>query len=302
MWGLLTITGEKMVNYGNEIVEKSLLNNFVDPSISFSVFKKPRGYKIKKMNDCKYIICSGTTILTESQSKLFSWSKKLNKPIFTIGSCFWQEKNPDLRLVKNLKAEIGVRDSFSKNILEKHSVPHTYIGCPTLFLDLKSKKSNKKYDILFGFSRNRIDDQIKWLKKKKDKKRILGVVQEKYERKFVKKAGIEFVDLSKEQDIQDVLNAYRSAEICITGRLHVALPVITNETPIYFFGQKDDTRYSLLRDLDVKVNSFSDLKLLKDIENNATFSDSTTERIKEFKESYIDYLQRNFSKEYLKIN
>lgn len=241
-------------NLGNRLIEHAIKTTarLPAPTVSVSMFSIPNNDDIDKINTCDFLLLPGATILADGpkQGDALIALDKIKIPKICIGAGSWGPKfKLNVLAAKKMTAPIGVRDPKTLEECKKNGVCAELIGCPTLFLEKKSTVKTKC--VAFGFSRHAVDWQLKLLSII-SKPKIALLQEAKFEDPIAVKAGITNKVSYKSPD--DVLTVLSSSNAVVTGRLHSAVPAVSQNNRIYFFGDVTDTRFSLLEYIGIKVH------------------------------------------------
>ena len=143
---------------------------------------------------------------------------------------------------------IGCRDRATANTLSQHGVRTFYSKCLTLTFPKREKPvKNGKVAI--------VDANHIWIPKKLRKKDVVLLTQ---------RTNDIFSDETNVALAKKLLDFYREeVELIVTTRLHCALPCIAMGIPVLFFGDSQNTRTSILKDLGVPIHSEKLFRKLK---------------------------------------
>jgi hypothetical protein len=241
------------VNLGNRLIEYALasLLHLPKPHVSISMFSIPSNFEIEKINACDFVLLPGSTILADApgNSDALKIINKIKIPkICASGSCWGPRYKPFFNAIKQITQPIGCRDTYTYSICKKLGVKAILVGCPTAYLPKQDLKSEKPYTIV-GFARDHINWQVQLLKQIKGKK-VCSLQEYKFELPIAKKLK---ADVFTYSNPKEVMRRYAETSKVITGRLHSVLPAISQDKAIMFFGHKQDTRFSLLEYIGVKI-------------------------------------------------
>ena len=95
-------------------------------------------------------------------------------------------------------------------------------------------------------------------------------------------------------DVGKVIEAYATASVVVTGRLHAALPAIVAGTPVVFSQLVHDSRIRLLKDIGLKIHNPYSADILPLVhallKGQVTLPDQMFGRIAELKERYLAFI------------
>ena len=239
-------------NQGNRLIEFALkaLLGLPDPAVELSMFVIPNEDEIYKINKTDFLLLPGSTILAgdSGQSLAMACLQKVKIPILAVGCSGWEpyySYQPEY--LKYIQEPIGVRDPHALGYCEKHGKKAWLVGCPTLFLP-PLHFSTKGFSIV-GFSR--YDHQWQYDLLKRIPGNIVCSVQEpSAECHLARSLSLNSFDYSNPVA---VMNHYAECKAVYTGRIHGALPAISQGKKVCFFGKPEDSRYSLLTYLGIKI-------------------------------------------------
>ena len=252
-YGILTIDSPQS-NLGNRLIEYALktLLNLPAPSVSVLMFSYPSEDQIAALNQCDFVLLPGSTILAKGvgQGEAMARLPHIKVPKFCVGAGYWSPNFPlNEDILKHITPPIGVRDPDTLIACRKLDVEAVLVGCPTAYMPKITASASDSYSII-GFSRTNIDWQISLFS------RIAGVrvaaIQEplfldSLTQKLTKRT-ISYNNPS------DVYAGYAGASTVYTGRLHGVLPAISQEKPVFFFGDPSDSRFSLLEFYGIEIH------------------------------------------------
>jgi polysaccharide pyruvyl transferase WcaK-like protein len=258
------------------------------------------------INQTDFLLVPGCTTLTvKHYPGLQSIIEKIKVPIFNLGAAFFGQPDIDsLANIKKFHQPVGVRDPESETFLKTNNIPTKFIGCPTLFSGSAEKFENRPTKkIVFIFGLQKIEEQKNLLQELiKNKFDVQVLIQEETQKTLIKEFNLDPIIYSPE----NLINSLQDARLIITGRLHGALPAIACGTPVFFIQTICDSRFSLLRYLEVDFFSFDD-KLLKNklfhqIESlDFIKSKQTFNKVKILRSAFSNYIA-DFVKEISNLN
>lgn len=140
----------------------------------------------------------------------------------------------------HLKAHepIGCRDRFTTEKLKTMGIISFYSKCLTLTFPHRGKLSSKGYSFLVDVDQIDIPECLH-----KNSIKISHFVPNNLPEKVKFIYARYLINLYKEQ-----------AKLVITTKLHCALPCIAMGIPVVFFGNENDYRISVLKDIGVEIN------------------------------------------------
>jgi hypothetical protein len=218
-------------------------------------------------------------MLTVGQNPSLDHIDELNYPTYCLAGSLWYENNAkkilvktriinltkpkdvDLSIVKNLKGIVGCRDSFTYTTCQNNNINALYTGCPTLFLENDMQDQSEEH-VLFSFGRNNLYKQIYYASQISKKHKIIGIVHEKGDYEKILAAGWKFPLIDYRDDIELYLSYFKTAKYVISGRLHGLLPALAFGRECFYFGT-NDTRTTILNDLGIQINDFSDIPIFE---------------------------------------
>ena len=272
-------------NYGNFFIESSLrpLLNLPDPEIVIDAYQPLRRELIDRVNEtCRFVVNPGCTTLQPGENSAFDSFDEIVIPKLCFGGCLWQfgrqsriklaskalgtsrygmragkRGDPDPTIAGKMSQPVGSRDPFTHACLEEAGIESVLTGCPTLL----SPNSTYRWHEIQGrrltvsFCRYALPAQIRVIRHLARSWDITVLIHEHYESYAVAFLGgvRKVVFRSAEQ----FFDHYRNCDAVLTGRLHGALPAIRFGRPIVFFGNAEDTRFSLLRYLGLPIRPLS---------------------------------------------
>ena len=252
-YGIISIS-KGTVNFGNNIIEyatKSLLR-LPEPAITVSAFTVPDQDQIDQMNGMDFILVPGSTTLAEGhmQCDASACFDKIRVPIFCVGASIWLPRYQlNTGMAKRLAQPVGTRDPITHKILQSIGIESVLVGCPVMHLRTLDITSPFERYTVIGFARENHEWQDKFFKTIPGKK--IAAIQEYSEVSLAKNNSTEQFDYT---NIENVMQRYAQCSRVVTGRLHGVLPAISQRKPVFFFGDSNDSRFSLLSDLNVRTN------------------------------------------------
>lgn len=245
-------------NYGNRLIEKSTLNilGLSADVPRFSVFEKISDELLEFINAHDCLVITGCTTLQDDPGHQVCFDGQFERiKIKTVcaGGAFYCEsdESPSLRIARLFNTTVGARDPWTAEFLDRQGVPCRFIGCPTI-LDSDEQtgwKDNSQGTVLVSSSPEIEIDYVNNFRGRRIR----------YIKHDARSDGEELSDYSLFDD----------ASICLTGRLHAALPAIARGIRTQFYGRQHwhpdyrdcgwgGVRYSLLQYLGVPFDGRDD--------------------------------------------
>ena len=264
-YGMFSIDSKESVNLGNRLIEYAVKKvlKLGEPAVKVSMFKIPSPEEIQQLNSCGFVLLPGSTILADGpgQGEALACLKAIRVPKFCVGASGWGPKlKPNLEAIKRITPPIGCRDPQILEVCKDLGVEAMLVGCPTAYLPFEDSTLPEIPYSIIGFAR----DELKWQQLALEG--VPGIkyasLQEPYfEKGFAACITDKFFDYN---DPRLVMKHYGRCHAVYTGRLHGLLPALSQQKPVSFFGHQDDSRFTLIRHLGIKIKSMngrSDLQL-----------------------------------------
>lgn len=258
-YGIITIDTPGS-NRGNRLIEyaaKKVLN-LPEPSVAIPMFVKPDRSLIDLINQCDFVLLPGATILAKGkgQGETMDSLKKIKPPKFCIGAAGWHPPfKLNIKAMKRIDGPLGVRDLYTYDQCKKEGISVRLVGCPTMLLPAVTGRATIPYDII-GFARKYVEWQVesffKPLALNRGKKLVASLQEVSHELPIARRITEHVFNYD---DPAEVMRRYAEADFVYTGRLHGVLPAISQKKPVIFFGDPDDSRFTLLTCLGVPVNT-----------------------------------------------
>lgn len=267
------------VNLGNRLIEYSLLKllELPKPEVKISMFCKPSKEGIESINQTEFLLLPGSTILAGDamQSQALSCLSEIKVPVYCFGASGWEpyyKYNPEY--LKNMTQPIGVRDPHALDFCLSQNVEAVLVGCPTMHMPNFSITVPEEYNVV-GFARDNHGWQKTYLSDIEHRKcAIQEPIREGTLAGQLSQKGVFSYDNPNE-----VFKIYSKALRVYTGRLHGALPAASQRKPVYFFGAKKDSRFTLLDYIGIRVHEMNDnVELDLDVAN--------AERMRQLKDNF----------------
>ena len=316
-WASITID---TCNYGNWLIEYCLkeILDLPEPAITFDSFLPLADPLIEQINQtCKFVLSPGCTTLQMGQNAAYTAFDKIKPPTPCFGGCLWQSgqishlskqlnmlapaqlamrqgktARADLTVAAKMSQPIGSRDPYTHKILTEAGIASRFVGCPTLIAPQAVTHWRKPAGerLIMSLSRSSVPAQLRLIRKLSRSWNVHIVIHEPYERKIMKLlpkiATINF------EHPKQLLDAYCSADIVVTGRLHGALPAIRCGVPVAFFGNPSDSRLSLLEFLGIPLRiSTERLAIPEDLPEIQIPSPQTFDKLQSLREAFVEYAE-----------
>lgn len=290
-YGILSIDVSG-ANLGNRLIEYAIKNLLClpAPAVTASMFCTPTDAEIEKLNACDFILLPGATILADGvkQGEALNSLCKIKVPKFCISAGGWAPKfKLNKAALKHITEPLGIRDPITYKQCLDFGVKSIFTGCATAFIPKLKTEKTDLYNIV-GFSRDKISWQISYFERIAKKGKVVVAVQEKVENSYANKITS---DKFTYEDPVSVYKCYSECSWVYTGRLHGCLPAMSQRKPVVFFGNTDDSRFSLLKYLGVYVNEMGEYKNLK-----YTPVDIYQARVSNLKSAFIDWKAQTVDK------
>jgi len=297
-WASIT---KSCTNFGNFLIEKNLQELLKEeglrtkPSFIFDAFKINNRHVADNINKTNFLIVPGcTTLNLKHYPGIVSIIEEIKVPIWNIGPSFFEK--PVINSVKyynKFYQPVGARDPISANFLKIHGIKSKLIGCPTLFSGkAKSYKRKRGFKVVFSFGLKKIDEQLEILNCLIQKGyKVTVIIQENFQKNYISNLHVAMFKYQPERVIEEI----KRANLVITGRLHTALPAIALGTPIYFLKTNNDSRFSLLKYLGIRLWKIDrPKKILKSIldQDKANLNKITFNRLWQLKKNFINHMRK----------
>ena len=273
IYGILTID-TLTSNRGNRLIEYAIKKVLGLPElvVSISMFVKPSRAQINQLNQCVFVLLPGATILAKGkgQGEAMNSLKKIKSPKFCVGAGGWHPSfKLNFKAMKHIDGPLGIRDLHTYDQCKEAKIPVQFVGCPTMLLSEINNRSTIPYNII-GFARGFITWQVnnlfKPLSDTCDKKIVASLQEVKNELPIAEQITDHIFDYD---DPVDVMRHYAETDFVCTGRLHGVLPAISQKKSVMFFGDPNDSRFTLLSYLGVPINKIgTDPQKFKSVDSN----------------------------------
>ncbi len=297
-------------NYGNMLIEWALQQalGLPEPLLTFDSFKGVGPDVIDRINrDCLFVLSPGCTALQRGQNEAYKDFDRITVPKPCFGGSLWMGRRHSLRgrvrsllkggggpsgvidlsVARNLSMPIGSRDTFTHETLSAAGLASRLIGCPTLLSPrpLKSWNPPQGRKLALSLARGNIMAQYRLIRRLRRDWEISLLVHEPYEATLAAMVG--GIRVVAYQSASQYMEEYGQADLVITGRLHGALPAIRQGTPVIFYGDPSDTRFTLLNFLGLPINPL-DMGLAEQAKSPPK-NESVFERAYELREAFVAY-------------
>ncbi|MDH4359013.1 MAG: polysaccharide pyruvyl transferase family protein [Candidatus Berkelbacteria bacterium] len=296
-WASIT---ESCENFGNILIEYNLKKILARQGVIsdnaefvFDAFKAQDDSAMEKINETEFLIVPGcTTLVVDDYPGIKSVLPKLKVKVFNIGAALASDRTMEsFGLVKKYFEPIGTRDPFSHKFLNGKGIKSTFVGCPTLFSgsakNYSFRQSNK---VTFVFGARNFEEQVAVLKRLLSAGYDVSVVlQDKLQIEKIQALPVRKIVYSPQRLISEL----EHSRATVTGRLHAALPSLACGTPVFFIKSFDDTRFSLLEYLDIRLFDIGSVNLeekaISQVRDFKFCRASTYKKIEELRGALIKY-------------
>jgi hypothetical protein len=257
-YGLITIDTPHS-NRGNRLIEWALKNvlDLPEPAETAPMFEPLSDDAVRRLNRCDFVLLAGSTILADApgNSDAIRSLHKLRVPVFCASGSGWAPYSEYLPfdVLRQITPPIGVRDPHALQYCFEQGLEAELVGCPTAYVERRKAQPDK---VIVGFGRGQTEWQCglfgcmnRW-----DSEVIVASQEPTFSVPLAGKAGLSHFTYD---DPEQVYEQYSQAISCYTGRLHGALPAMSQGVSVGFFGDKEDSRFSLLKRLGVTVNTMA---------------------------------------------
>jgi len=286
----------RTTNFGDYVIhfaiEEVLARHLPAPSAIFD----PEQEEFPQVDlDC--LLLPGITHLTAGAAPMLERVGELRYPTYCLSGCIWgsmpdaglllrtrvlhfrRAPEPDLRVVRLIKAPIGARDPHTFALLKRAGIEARYTGCATLFLPTDGVQDDGY--VLFSLGRGRVRQQTRAAKALSRRHSVVGICHELGDVERYRAGGWDLPLVDWQGDVELYLSYFKRASVIVTGRLHGALPGLAYGKKVFYFGTRD-TRTTILDDLGVPVHQWSELE-------------TAVERAcSSFNRSLLDFYRRNW--------
>jgi hypothetical protein len=266
-------------NLGNTLIERATLRCLGLPNETpmFSVFEPMTPQRAHTLNSFDLVVFTGCTLLQASEGHqrfLNAACDRISVPklCFAGAFCAQLHDEPALEVARWFEPPIAVRDPWSAVYLTRMGIANRLVGCPTLLDGSTLLRWRKPSSGVTLVSSTPI-------------LRELFIEDLPGELRFV---SHEFGAPGRDLRTHGLLDA---AQLCITGRLHLALPAIARGIPVRFFGPRHWVDERIVRT--AGPSRFSLLEFLNISTDGILPKDYPTEQISELR-SALQTWKRDF--------
>jgi len=281
-------------NYGNRLIEHCLrpLLELESSEYQVNAYQPLSREQIDEVNSCDYVVWPGCTLIQRKEHPAMEQLQYATPPSFCFGGAFFTRlplAHP--QYCRRLERPVGARDSFTHSRLRLYGIESTFIGCPTAFAGSATEwKRPGDGPVVFCFGRKDIDAQLKVFDQIRQEVPTRVVIQEEKQRRYCPPG----TDILEYDDIDKVIEAYATASVVVTGRLHAALPAAVSGTPVVFSQRVHDSRIRLLKDIGLKIHdpySADILPLVRGIlRGQVTLPGDVFGKVSALKERYLAFI------------
>lgn len=309
------------INVGNHLIEWSLKRalKLGEPLLTFDSFKRLDATLAERINrECRFVLSPGSTVLEPGQNEAYGSFGVFRVPTPCFGGCLWgarrgraeavlamvaprwtgrlrgaREERIDeekLAVARELSQPVGARDPYTFEVLRGAGIETRLVGCPTLMTEraMTSWRRTEGRHAVVSMSRDGLATQCRLIRGLRRRWKVTVLVHEGYERRVLRLIrGIEVVEF---ESCEQFAELYAQADLVVTGRLHGVLPAMAHGTPVLFYGDRNDTRFTLLEHLGVHVHELSSGLVEAAGRREATAPEGTTfEKVSELRRAFADY-------------
>jgi hypothetical protein len=242
-------------NYGNRLIEHCLrqLLQLESQEVCINAYPALSEAQMEELNSCDYVVWPGGTLIQRKEHPGMEQIQHARPPAFCFGAAFFTRLPfPHPQYCRRLERPVGARDSFTDRRLRMYGIPSALIGCPTMFAgDQMEWRSPSDGPVVFCFGRYNLGVQLKIFDQIRQEAPVRVVIQEERQRKHCPPG----TDVVEYNDIEGVIEAYATASVVVTGRLHAALPAVVSGTPVVFSQLVHDSRITLLKDIGLEIHN-----------------------------------------------
>lgn len=259
-YGLISIGGG--VNLGNRLIEFALrqMLGLPLPAAIVPMFHPISDGDAVRLNDCDFVMLPGSTILADGpgQSEALHSLHKIKVPILCVAASGWGPGIPyhGREVLDRITPPIGARDPHTLAYLEGLGIPAILVGCPTAYLP---HRIAEKEGIVLGYGRSCVPwQQANFEKIRGDHPQLtirVAVQEPAFDGVLADQLGL---DSFTYHDPGKVYDFFSRAGLVITGRLHGILPAMSQRCDVVFFGDKGDSRFSILHHLGIKMTQYGE--------------------------------------------
>jgi polysaccharide pyruvyl transferase len=288
-------TGSGAHNYGNRLIEHCLrrLLSLQSRELQVSAYLPLSPEQMEEVNSCDYVVWPGCTMIQRKEHPAIQQLQHAQPPTFCFGSAFFTRLPfPHPEYCRRLERPVGARDSFTHRRLRLYGIESSLIGCPTAFSgSAREWKAPGHGPVVFCFGRYNMGAQLKVFNRIRQGALVRVVIQEESQRQYCPPG----TDIVEYDDVDKVIEAYASASVVVTGRLHAALPAVASGTPVVFSQLVHDSRITLLKDIGLKIhNPYSRdiLPLARGLlQGRISLSEGILSKVAALKERYLAFVE-----------
>jgi hypothetical protein len=253
-YGMLSIDSPGSVNLGNRLIEWALLQilGLGKPAVKASMFAPLSNAGIEQLNACDFILVPGSTVLADAagNSEAMRSIGRLKPPVFCTAASGWGPKHPPLTsALKHIEEPVGCRDPYTLALCNRQGRKAMFVGCPTALVQTRFPQRLKVPFSIVGFARQEMRRQVAAMTGIPGKV-VVALQEEPHELTFALQVTSHAF---RYNDPDVVYQRYAQSEAVYTGRLHGALPAMSQRRPVCFFGDGADTRFTLLKHLGLQI-------------------------------------------------
>lgn len=252
------------INLGNRLIEYALrtMLNLPQPNVGCNSMFRPIADDVAALynSDCEFVLLPGSTILADGpgQSEAMHSLHKIKVPIYCTAASGWGPGIPyhGREVLDRITPPIGARDPHTLAYLEGLGIPAILVGCPTAYMPLHT---TEKTNVILGYGRSCVPWQQElfdgiarnaWFN---NSRAYVAVQEMAFDGRYAKEAKLDFFTYDNPSN---VYAEFAKAELVVTGRLHGLLPAMSQRCRVAFFGDKADSRFSLLEYLGVPMTEY----------------------------------------------
>jgi hypothetical protein len=281
-------------NYGNRLIEHCLrpLLRLESTELQINAYQPLSREQMDEVNSCDYVVWPGCTLIQRKEHPGMEQLQYATPPTFCFGGAFFTRLPfPHPQYCRRLERPVGARDSFTHRRLQLYGIESAFIGCPTVFAGSVTRwKRPAEGPVVFCFGRKDMDAQLRVFDRIRQEQQVRVVIQEEKQRQYCPPG----TDIVEYDDVDKVIEAYATASVVVTGRLHAALPAIVSGTPVVFSQLVHDSRITLLKDIGLKIHNPYSADILPLVRGllggQVTLPDDMFGRIAALKEGYLAFI------------